>query len=130
MPTATGTFEITDMGEDPYHEQAGEPKLARANGTQRFGGDIVGEGRVEWLACYLPSGSARLIGLQRIEGTIGGRTGSLVIEALSDHDGQASTGRWRVIEGSGTGELAPIRGTGGFEASGRTVSYHLEYDLG
>ncbi len=129
MPTATGTFEITGMGEDVYHEGSGQPRLARANGTQRFAGDIVGEGQVEWLACYLASGSARLLGLQRIEGTIGGRTGSLVIEALADHDGQASTGQWRVVDGSGAGELAAIRGTGGFEASGPTAAYHLEYDL-
>jgi hypothetical protein len=130
MATATGTFEITSMGEDAYHEQNGEPRLARAHGTQRFSGDIEGDGLVQWLNCYLPSGSARLIGLQRIEGTLGGRRGSFVIEALADHDGKQSVGDWTIVEGSGSGALAGIAGTGRFEAAGKVVSYQLDYDLG
>ena len=130
MPTATGTFEITDMHEDPYHEKDGEPRLTRAGGSQRFGGGIEGDGSVEWLSCSVDRG-ARLIGLQRIEGVIGGRRGSFVIEATSDHDGTRSIGAWRILGGSGTGELAAIAGSGGFEAAGgRTVSYRLDYDLG
>ena len=35
-----------------------------------------------------------------------------------------------VIDGTGTGELAGIRGAGGFEAKGgTTVSYRLDYEL-
>lgn len=131
MPTATGTFEVTIGGEDAFHERSGEPRLARAHGTQRFSGDIEGDGVVEWLNCYLPAGTARLIGLQRIEGTIAGRRGSLVIETLADHDGRQSRGSWRIIDGSGTGDLAGISGSGGFEArGGTTVSYTLDYELG
>jgi hypothetical protein len=130
MPTATGTFEITSMGEDAWHERDGEPRLARAYGTQAFSGDIEGAGRVEWLACYSTSGSARLIGLQRVEGTVGGRRGSFVMEALADHDGSRSVGRWTVVDGTGVGGLAGITGSGGFEAAGTTVTYHLAYELG
>ena len=131
MPTATGTFEITSAGEDPFHERGGEPKLARAHGTQRFGGDIEGDGIVEWLNCYVPRGTARLIGLQRIDGTIHGRKGSVVIEVLADHDGRESRGTWAIVSGSGAGELTAIAGTGSFEArGGPTVSYRLDYELG
>ena len=130
MPIATGTFEITSMGEDAWYERDGEPRLTRAHGTQVLSGDIQGDGRVEWLTCYSTTGSARLIGLQRVEGTVGGRCGSFVMEALADHDGSRSICRWSVLEGSGSGDLAGMSGTGGFEAEGRTVSYHLTYDLG
>jgi hypothetical protein len=130
MTKATGTFEITSMGEDPYREVEGEPKLTRANGAQRFTGDIEGEGSVEWLVCYLPEG-ARFVGLQRIEGSIGERTGSFLVEATADHDGKRSKGTWTVIGGSGTGGLTGLSGVGTFEAAGGSeASYSLEYQLG
>jgi hypothetical protein len=35
-----------------------------------------------------------------------------------------------VVDGTGTGELAGIRGQGGFEArGGATVSYRLDYEI-
>ncbi|MDP9329864.1 MAG: DUF3224 domain-containing protein [Actinomycetota bacterium] len=130
MATATGTFEVTSAGEDAYQEIEGEPKLTRANGVQRFTGDIEGEGSVEWLVCYLPDGGARFAGLQRIAGSIGGRTGSFIAEATADHDGTQSKGTWAIIAGSGTGELSTIVGTGTFEASKAGASYSLGYQLG
>lgn len=130
MPSATGTFEITGMHEDPWGREGQEPRLTRAGGTQRFSGDIEGDGVVEWLACYV-NGQARLVGLQRIEGSLAGRDGAFVIEATSIHDGKQSSGSWRVVDGSGSGRLAGISGSGSFEATGgRTVSYTLDYDLG
>ena len=130
MPSAAGTFEITEMHEEPLSREDQEPRLTRAGGTQRFGGDIEGDGIVEWLACYM-DGKGRLVGLQRIDGSLSGHDGAFVIEATSEHDGKQSAGTWRILEGSGSGELAGISGTGCFEASGgRTVSYRLDYELG
>ena len=130
MPSATGTFEITEMHEDPVGRENAEPRLTRAGGTQRFSGDIEGDGVVEWLACYM-DGKGRLVGLQRIDGSLSGHDGAFVIEATSDHDGKQSAGTWRILEGSGSGELAGISGNGSFEAAGgRTVSYRLDYELG
>jgi hypothetical protein len=76
-------------------------------------------------------GEPRLVGLQRIEGSVGGRSGAFVIEATSDHDGTQSRGSWRIVNGSGTGELASSAGQGRFEApGGRTATYRLDYELG
>lgn len=82
MASATGRFEVASGSEDAYHEREGDPKLTRATGTQRFAGDIEGEGSVEWVMCYLPDGTARFAGLQRVEGSIGERTGSFVMESV------------------------------------------------
>ena len=49
MTTVTGTFEITGMSEETYRELGAAGKLTRARGTQRFEGDLEGEGSVEWL---------------------------------------------------------------------------------
>jgi hypothetical protein len=130
MARATGTFEITSHDEEVVRDADGEPRLTHARGAQRFSGDIDGDGNVDWLCCYLQNGSARLIGLQRVEGTIADHRGSFVVEAVSDHDGRQSRGTWTVVPGSGTGELADIAGSGGFEApGGRAVSYWLDHDL-
>ena len=129
--TATGTFEVLTGGEDAYREADGEPRLTHANGSQRFSGGIEGDGSIEWLMCYLPAGGARMVGHQRIDGSVDGLRGSFLIEAVGQHDGKASTATWRIIDGSGTGELAGIRGEGGFEApGGKIVTYRLDYDLG
>jgi len=130
MASASGTFTIGSFHEDAYHEADGEPKLTRAGGEQTFSGDIHGEGLVEWLMCYSVDGSARFVGLQRIEGSLGPRTGSFVVESSGDHDGEQSKGTWRVVEGSGTGQLVGIRGEGSFHApGGAEATYQLEYEL-
>jgi hypothetical protein len=130
MPTVSGTFELLSGGEEPYREDPDGPRLTHAKGTQRFGGGIEGNGSVDWLVCYRPDKTARFVGLQRIDGRIGDRTGGFVLEATSTYDGKASTGTWEVISGTGTDELAGITGRGGFEApGGPKVQYHLDYQL-
>jgi hypothetical protein len=130
MPNATGTFEIAFGKEDGYHETEDGVKLTRASGTQRFTGDIEGDGWVEWLMCYLPDGSARFVGLQRIEGSVDGRAGGFVMEAVGAHDGERSTARWSIVAGSGTEALVDIRGDGSFDAPGGPhATYSLEYRL-
>ncbi len=131
MPVASGTFKVLSGGEDAYQEPEGAPRLTRAHGTQRFVGDIEGDGSVEWLMCYLPDGTARFVGHQRITGSLAGRNGSFVIEAVGVHDGTASRATWTVIDGSATGGLSRLRGEGGFQApGGPEVSYSLDYRFG
>jgi hypothetical protein len=130
MPTLTGTFDVVAGGEQPIRETPGEPRLTHATGSQRFAGGIEGDGAVDWLVCYRPDKSARFVGLQRIDGRIGDRRGTFLMEATSTHDGKASEGSWAVIPGTGTGDLDGISGRGGFEApGGPTVRYHLDYEL-
>lgn len=131
MSNATGTFEVTSGSEDAYLETENGVKLTRASGTQRFTGEIEGEGSVDWVMCYLPDKSATFVGLQRIEGSIGGRSGSFVMESIGTHDGTQSNASWSIVAGSGTDELAGINGAGSFHApSGPNATYNLEYQLG
>lgn len=130
MSTASGNFTVTGGNEQVIREAEGEVRLTRVTGSQEFEGDIVGSGSVEWVMCYSPDRSARFMGFQRIECSIGGRSGSLVLESTGFHDGRSSVGTWSVVPGSGTGELAGIGGTGDFEApGGPTVIYDLEYEF-
>jgi hypothetical protein len=130
MTKATGTFEITSLNEDPVEDRPDGGKLTRAWGDQTFSGDITGDGAVQWVSLYRGDKTARLIGLQRISGSVGGRDGSVVIEAAADFSGASSKGTWTVVPGSGTGDLAGITGSGSFEAAGgKSVTYELDYTL-
>jgi hypothetical protein len=129
MTRASGKFTVVGGGEAPVSDLEGV-RTTRVEGRQRFEGDLEGDGSVEWVMCYLPDRSAGFAGFQRVEGSLGGRTGSFVMESTGHHDGSASTGGWRILPGSGSGELAGIRGTGRFDApGGQVVAYELDFTL-
>jgi hypothetical protein len=131
MTKATGSFDILSGNENGYEERDGGAKLAHAWGDQTFSGDISGDGNVHWLISYAADKTAHLVGLQRITGSVGKRTGSFVIEAIANHTGTSSRGSWAIVEGSGTGDLEGISGTGWFDApGGPKATYELNYELG
>src|SRR5689334_13583714 len=130
MPTATGKFEITSWDEQTSRELAGGGKMTRATTTQRYTGELAGDAAAESLMSYLPDGTARFLGLQRIDGKRGGRGGSVVLESAGDFRDGVAAGTLTVLPGSGTGELAGLRGTGRFEApSGTSGTFTLEYSF-
>jgi hypothetical protein len=130
MTTARGSFEVTAGTEDPYDELDGGIKLTHASGTQSFSGDIDGDGAVHWLMLYRADKTAHFVGLQRITGSIGGRSGSFVATAEGDHDGTGSTITFSIVPDSATGELAGITGDGSLVAKGGpSGTYELDYAL-
>jgi hypothetical protein len=128
---ANGTFKIESWDEQPYVEVDGGGKLTRASVSQSFSGDIEGDGDVQWLMCYRPDDTADFVGLQRIVGRIGDRSGSVVlVQTAGSYDGQVAKGELSVVPGSGTGELGGLRGTGAFRAPhGSEPSITLDYDF-
>lgn len=130
MSIATGVFEVSSWKEDTYRELDTGGKLTRASVSASLTGDLTGHATVEWLMCYQKSGSARYVGLQRVEGSLGGRQGTFVIETVGDFDGGLATGTWTVLPGSGTGALAGLRGSGSFQAPhGSKASFTLDYGI-
>ena len=113
----TGIFKIEGWDESAYSEQEDGRKLTQASVKQSFTGDIEGEGSVEWLMCYRPDQTAEFVGLQRIDGRLGGRSGSFVLlQTDGSFDGTEAKGQLSVVPGSGTGELSGLRGQGQFSA--------------
>src|SRR5919201_4081646 len=126
MAEAKGMFEIKGWDEKTYQELPNGGKLSEAKVTQKFSGDISGEGSVVWLMAYTSKDRARFVGIQHITGTIGGRKGSVVIETTGEFGGP--TARWQasIIPNSGTEQLAGISGEGTFEAPhGSKADYRL-----
>ncbi len=131
MATAKGSFTINSWEEDVYEQLDTGGKLTVASVTQAITGDIEGDSSVRWLMAYAPDDTARVIGIQRITGRIGERSGSFVLETLGQFDGEVASGDWTILPGSGSGALAGISGTGSTSApSGSEATYELTYELG
>jgi hypothetical protein len=129
MTEARGTFEIRRWDETTLHESDGV-KVTRAVVEQGFTGDVDGRGEVEWLMCHRPDGTARFVGMQRVEGVFGEKQGGFVAETVGEFDGTRVTGEWTIVRGSGEGGLTGIEGTGRFEAPhGSTATYRLELGI-
>jgi Protein of unknown function (DUF3224) len=128
---ATGKFEIKGWDEKPYGEIEGTRKLSQASVKQAFSGDIEGEGDVQWLMCYREDETADFVGLQRVVGQLGDRSGSFVLlQTDGTFDGSVARGRLSVVPGSGTGELEGLSGEGEFRAPhGSEASVTLDYEL-
>ena len=127
---ANARFAIKNWDEKPYSEGPDLPKLTRATVTKTFTGDIEGEGHVEYLMMYRSDGSATFLGLERISGRIGGRTGSFVLQRTGVfEDGQAKES-YSVLPGSATGDLRGLAGTGTSAVGhGLEHPFVLDYEL-
>jgi Protein of unknown function (DUF3224) len=131
MARAEGTFTVTSWEEDTYTELDGKAKLTKAMVGYRFSGDIEGDATWAAVMCYRGDGTAEYTGIQHLTGRIGGREGTCVMVADGTFADGEARGGWRVIEGSGTGVLAGLRGSGSSVAArGPGGTYVLDYELG
>lgn len=60
-------------------------------------------------------GTASMVSLQRFAGKLNGREGSFVLQGSEIVEGVRIKATWFVVPRSGTGDLAGLRGNGGFE---------------
>ncbi|HEU5014217.1 MAG TPA: DUF3224 domain-containing protein [Roseiflexaceae bacterium] len=128
---AAGTYETTSWEENAYDEYGEGRKLTRAHVSAVFQGDIQGSSTQEYLMSY-GTDAVQYIGMERVVGSLGGRSGSFVLQ----HNGTAIGNRlscdWNVVPGSGTDALAGLRGAGGYTwngEEGQQAHYTLEYDF-
>lgn len=108
------TFQIGTWDETPFEDGDESTKLTEALVAKRYDGDIKGTSTTKWLLAYAPDQSALFVGIEHIEGTIGGHSGGLVLMHDGFYRGGVASGDVRVA--SGTGELANAAGSGKFRA--------------
>ena len=127
---ANARFAIKKWDEKPYSEGADLPKLTRASVMKTFTGDIEGEGHVEYLMMYRADGSATFVGLERIDGRIGDKTGSFVLQRTGAFEGGQAKETYSVVPGSATGELRGLVGDGSSSVGhGMEHPFVLSYEL-
>jgi hypothetical protein len=130
MAQAAGTFTVLAWEEDTYTELDSGGKLTKARVRFGFSGDLEAEGDWDALMCYRDDGSASFTGYQQTIGTLDGRSGSFVVRGDGTFEGGVATTTWQVVDGSASGELRGLRGTGTAAASsGPGGTFTLEYEL-
>lgn len=111
----------------PYDQTAG-PALTEVHLRETFTGDIDGESPVRALQVLRDDKSANLVSVQRFQGKLGGRHGTFVLQGSEIVTKGKIKATWFVVPGSGTGELAGLRGEGGFEGEfGKGSEGTLDY---
>ena len=129
MSRAEGTFDIDRFDtKDPYEDRDGV-KLARAHITKTFHGDLAGNSETDIITVYTENPAA-YVGIERVDGTLHGRKGGFVLQ----HEAGGTDGvpwmTWKIVETTGTGDLAGIRGEGQIIIGPNGEhSYTLDYEL-
>ena len=128
--SAKARFAIKNWDEKPYSEVQNQPKLTRATVIKTYTGDIEGQGQVEYLMMYRGDGSATFVGLERVVGRIGGKSGTFVLQRTGVFEGGQAKESYSVIDGSGTGDLQGLLGDGSSAVGhGTEHPFTLSYEL-
>jgi len=129
MPTARGPMDVNIEGEPPYLEQDGL-KLNRNVVRKVFSGDMVGASEAQMIAAVTATpGSAGYVAIEHFTGSVGGRSGSFVLQhsgVMTRGDGQLEV---TIVPDSGTGDLTGISGTLEIHNNEGKHSYVLDYEL-
>ena len=102
---ATGTIKFDTWDERPYDEISRESRLSRAVVTNQYCGDIDGHARLEYLMFYSNANTIRFVGLERIVGHIGSKSGGFVLQHVGVFQESRSESVLSVLPHSGTGGL-------------------------
>lgn len=128
MSKASGTFELSAT-HDIYDESPGA-KLSRTKYTKTFQGDLVASSTVESLqAVSDDEKSAAYVGMERISGTLGGRSGSFVLQHSGLMVGDGMELEVKVLPGMSTDELTGLSGTMSIDIRDGQHFYEFEYSL-
>jgi hypothetical protein len=128
---AQATFKVDSWDEQPWDTADGQPKMTRAEVTKSFKGDLEGSSKLQYLMTYRPDGTADIVAMERIRGTLGGRRGSFVLSHVGAFVNGAASGTWTVVDGSGTDELQGIMGSSAFSIpqGEESFPFALDYEV-
>ena len=126
---ARGEFEVKLAPLSPYNSDA-DAQLARMSIDKVFHGDLEATSKGEMLSAGSPqSGSAGYVAAERVTGSLQGRRGSFALQ----HNATMHRGEFLlnviVVPGSGTDELAGLRGTMDIIIAEGKHSYEFEYEF-
>ena len=128
---AAATFKVDAWDEQPWDTADGQPKMTRAEVRKSFEGDLQGTGRLQYLMTYREDGSADFVAMERIHGSLGGKRGTFVLSHVGAFVNGAASGTWKVVDGSGTDELAGLSGSSAFSIpkGEEAFPFALDYEI-
>ncbi len=125
----SGPFDVTrtPVGEP---EREGCTETARMLLDKQYFGDLAATGKGQMLTAMTDTkGSAAYVAIERVTGTLGGKTGSFVIQHAGTMSGGAEQLAIGIVPDSGTGQLAGITGTMAIRVVERKYFYDVDYAL-
>jgi len=133
---AEGTYTVKKWEENMCEQISSEMKMTKASVEYGFSGAIDGKASVEYLMFYSHfdpkdqhNSSASYVGLIRFDGKLAGRSGSFVMKDNGAFEGGTANSTLQIAEGSGTGALRGITGTGMYRADRQGARLELDYDV-
>ncbi len=124
---ATGSFEVKL---EPQNDVQAVPELSRMTIDKSFHGDLEGTSKGQMLSASTGvKGSAGYVAIEKVTGTLGGKSGNFVLQ----HSGTMTRGAAQlsltVVPDSGTGELTGLSGSMRIQVAEGKHTYELEYTL-
>jgi hypothetical protein len=111
-------------------EKEGRTATGRMILDKHYSGDLVATGKGEMLTAMTDTkGSAAYVAMERVVGTLHGKSGSFVIAHSGSMRGEASQLTVNIVPDSGAGQLMGISGTMSFKRVERNHVYQLDYVL-
>ncbi len=98
--------------------------------TKGYHGDLEATGVMEYVMAYAPDGTATFVGIERVDGRLGGRRGTFVMRDGGEFRDGVAASTFEILAGSGTGELTGVRGTATVDAvKADTQTMRLAYEF-
>ena len=129
MACATGTFEVK-LNPQELTDKAADKTLGRLSIDKQFQGDLNAVSKGEMLSAGTSvKGSAGYVAIERVSGTLQGRSGTFVLQ----HSGTMTRGAAQlsvtVVPDSGTDQLAGLDGKMAINIIDGKHLYDFEYTL-
>ncbi len=127
---AVGTFEVQLNPQKPDNKEAERANVGRMSIDKQFHGELEATSKGEMLSAVTDvKGSAGYVAIERVSGTLRGRSGTFVLQ----HSGTMTRGKPQmsvtVVPDSGTGQLAGLVGKMTIEIAEGKHSYEFDYTL-
>lgn len=127
--SATGTFDVVMKPQGEPDTTPGA-KLGRMSLDKQFHGDLSGAGKGEMLTAFTETeGSAGYVAIERVVGTLHGRSGGFVFQHTGTMDRGAQQLSISVVPDSGSGELTGLSGVFHIDNADGNHFYTFEYSL-
>lgn len=126
---ASGEFDVK-LAPLVLDDKAADTNLGRMSISKQFRGDLQGAGQGEMLSARtgIPN-SAGYVAIEKVTGTLAGRTGTFVFQHSSTMTRGESQQSVTVVPDSGTGQLAGLAGRMTIRIVDKKHHYEFEYTL-
>ena len=130
MQQANAVYVVKDWDRKPWRSQsaanASGAKLFRLEVQSVYEGDIQGEGTIQYLITQNADGSGNYMALEKIRGSVGGRSGSFVLQRTGTFAHGKLQETVAVAAGSGTDALSGLSGHATLEFAGHQERYPIQ----